>query len=66
MNADFYEGLSDEHKTLINWAAEVATDAGRSISRIIEASDRGLPALEAKSQFENRSWKLNLKLSKFY
>lgn len=45
MNAEFYEGLSDEHRTIINWASEVATEAGRSISRIIEASDRGLPAL---------------------
>ena len=46
MNADFYEGLSDEHKTIVNWASEVATDAGRSMSRVIEASERGLPALE--------------------
>jgi tripartite ATP-independent transporter DctP family solute receptor len=47
MNAALYEGLSDEHRTLIDWASEVATEAGRSISRIIEASDdRGLPALQ--------------------
>ncbi len=46
MNEAFYEGLSDEHKTIVNWAAEVATDAGRSMSRVIEASERGLPALD--------------------
>jgi len=50
MNADFYEGLSDENKTLINWASEVATEAGRSMSRVIEASDKGLPALEGKME----------------
>ena len=48
MNAEFYNGLSDEHKTLINWASEVATEAGRSMSRVIEASDKGLPALAQK------------------
>jgi tripartite ATP-independent transporter DctP family solute receptor len=50
MNADFYNGLSPEHQTLVNWAAEVATDAGRSASRVIEASDKGLPALAAKME----------------
>lgn len=48
MNAEFYDGLSEEHRTIINWASEVATEAGRSISRIIEASERGLPALAEK------------------
>lgn len=48
MNQDFYNGLSDEHKTIVNWASEVATEAGRSMSRVIEASERGLPALSAK------------------
>lgn len=50
MNADFHAGLSDEHRTLVNWAAEVATEAGRSISRIIEASDRGLPRLAERME----------------
>ncbi|MGC9420282.1 MAG: DctP family TRAP transporter solute-binding subunit [Rhodovulum sp.] len=50
MSADFYEGLSDEHKTLVNWAAEVATESGRAMSRVIEASDRGLPALAEKME----------------
>jgi len=50
MNAEFYEGLSPEHKTLVNWASEVATEAGRSMSRVIEASEKGLPALAAKME----------------
>ncbi|MCK0104240.1 DctP family TRAP transporter solute-binding subunit [Pseudohalocynthiibacter sp. F2068] len=50
MNADFYAGLSDEHKNLVNWAAEVATESGRAMSRVIEASDRGLPALAERME----------------
>ncbi len=50
MNQDFYNGLSDEHRTIVNWASEVATEAGRSMSRVIEASERGLPALAAKME----------------
>jgi len=50
MNPEFYNGLSGEHKTLINWASEVATEAGRSMSRVIEASERGLPALAEKME----------------
>jgi tripartite ATP-independent transporter DctP family solute receptor len=50
MNADFFSGLSPEDQYLISWAAEVATDAGRSMSRVIEASDKGLPALSAKME----------------
>ncbi|MCA8883820.1 MAG: DctP family TRAP transporter solute-binding subunit [Rhodobacteraceae bacterium] len=48
MNPDFYAGLSPEQQTLVNWAADVATESGRAMSRVIEASDRGLPALAAK------------------
>ncbi|MGF1658159.1 MAG: DctP family TRAP transporter solute-binding subunit [Rubrimonas sp.] len=50
MNADFYAGLSDEHRTLINWASEVATESGRAMSRIIEASENGLPKLAEKME----------------
>ncbi len=50
MNADFYDSLSEEHRDIVDWAAEVATDAGRSMSRVIEASERGLPALAEKMQ----------------
>ena len=45
MNEEFYAGLEEEHRTLVDWASEVATEAGRSMSRIIEASDAGLPRL---------------------
>lgn len=50
MNADVYAGLSDEHRKIIDWASEVATDAGRSMSRVIEASDKGLPRLNEKME----------------
>lgn len=50
MNAEFYESLSEEHQHIVNWASEVATEAGRSISRIIEASERGLPRLAERMQ----------------
>ncbi|MBY5928744.1 DctP family TRAP transporter solute-binding subunit [Halomonas sp. DP8Y7-1] len=45
INEDFYNGLSAEQQTVVDWAADVAVDAGRSMSRIIEASDNGLPKL---------------------
>ncbi|MBE9476341.1 MAG: DctP family TRAP transporter solute-binding subunit [Proteobacteria bacterium] len=50
MNESFYNGLSDEHRNLVNWASEVATESGRAMSRVIEASDRGLPALAEKME----------------
>ncbi len=50
MNAEFLEGLSEEDQYLVNWAADVATDAGRAMSRVIEASEKGLPALAAKME----------------
>ena len=45
MNEEFYAGLDEDQRTLVDWASEVATEAGRSMSRIIEASDAGLPKL---------------------
>nr|WP_272212288.1 DctP family TRAP transporter solute-binding subunit [Marinicella sp. W31]MDC2878201.1 DctP family TRAP transporter solute-binding subunit [Marinicella sp. W31] len=45
MNEEFFDGLSPENQYLISWAADVATDAGRSMSRVIEASEKGLPTL---------------------
>jgi len=47
INADFYSGLTDQERYVVDYAARVAVDAGRGISRIIEASDNGLPALAA-------------------
>ncbi|HCQ65735.1 MAG TPA: C4-dicarboxylate ABC transporter substrate-binding protein [Rhodobacteraceae bacterium] len=45
MSPAFYDGLSAEDQYLVSWAASVATDTGRAMSRVIEASDKGLPAL---------------------
>ncbi len=50
MNKDFYNGLSAEHRAIIDWASEVATEAGRGVSRVIEASENGLPALSKKME----------------
>jgi len=48
MNKEFYNGLSAEHRGIVDWASEVATEAGRGVSRVIEASEKGLPALSKK------------------
>ena len=50
MNQEFLAGLSPEHQEIIAWASDVATEAGRGMSRVIEASEKGLPALSAKMQ----------------
>ena len=50
MNRDFYDELSPDHRTIIDWASEVATEAGRGVSRVIEASDKGLPKLGEKME----------------
>lgn len=49
INAKFYAGLTADEKKLVDGAAEVAVEAGRGISRIIEAStEKGLPKLGKK------------------
>ena len=50
MNQEFFDALSPEHQYLVNWASEVATEAGRAMSRVIEASEKGLPALASKME----------------
>ncbi|MDT8444019.1 MAG: DctP family TRAP transporter solute-binding subunit [Desulfuromonadales bacterium] len=50
INQKFYDSLSQEEQEVVNYAAESAIVAGRGISRIIEASDRGLPALAQKME----------------
>ena len=46
MNQGFYDSLSAEERAVVDNAAKVAVDAGRGISRIIEASaEKGLPKL---------------------
>lgn len=44
-NKAFYEGLTDAQKDLIHTAAQSCENAARGISRIIEASERGLASL---------------------
>lgn len=46
VNEDFYDGLTDEEKGVVQYAARSAIVAGRGMARAIEASDRGLPSLE--------------------
>jgi tripartite ATP-independent transporter DctP family solute receptor len=50
INQKFYDSLSKEEQEVVNYAATSAIVAGRGISRIIEASDRGLPALAQKME----------------
>ncbi len=45
MNMDFWNSLSDQEKYVVKYAARSAIVAGRGMGRVIEASDRGLPAL---------------------
>lgn len=45
INADFWNSLDANEKNVVSYAAKSAIVAGRGISRIIEASERGLPAL---------------------
>jgi TRAP-type C4-dicarboxylate transport system substrate-binding protein len=48
MSPRFYNGLSAELKAVIDDAARTAILAGRGLSRIIDASAKGLPSLQPK------------------
>ena len=48
VNKDFWNTLSDSEKDVVSYAAKSAIVAGRGMGRIIEASDRGLPALSKR------------------
>lgn len=51
INQAFYDSLSADEQAVVDWAAAVAVDAGRGISRIVEASEeRGLPKLAQKME----------------
>ncbi|NBC33237.1 MAG: DctP family TRAP transporter solute-binding subunit [Alphaproteobacteria bacterium] len=50
MNGDFYDNLTEEERYVVDYAARVAVDAGRGVSRVIEASENGLPALAASME----------------
>ncbi len=49
-NPDFWNGLTDEERRVIEYAARSAIVAGRGLGRVIEASDRGLPVLMKEMQ----------------
>jgi len=49
-NKQFFDGLTAQEKDVVRAAARSAIVACRGINRIIEASDRGLPALAQKMQ----------------
>ncbi len=55
MNKEFYDGLSPAHRDIVDWASEVATEAGRGVSRVIEASEKGLPKLAQKMEINSVS-----------
>jgi len=46
MNPRFYDRLSSNQKRVVDDAARTAILAGRGLSRIIDASEKGLPALQ--------------------
>ncbi len=48
INPRFYAGLTPELKKVVDDAARLAVLAGRGLSRIIDASDKGLPTLAAR------------------
>jgi len=48
INRAFYEGLSESERATIHTAAENCVAASRGLSRVIEASDRGLAGLMDK------------------
>jgi tripartite ATP-independent transporter DctP family solute receptor len=50
VNRDFFEGLSEEQQQTLRYAAESCVTASRGLSRIIEASDRGLAGLMDKME----------------
>lgn len=50
MNKDFYNSLTPDERYVVDYAAKAAVTAGRGISRIVEASDRGLPYLAKKME----------------
>ncbi|ORE94281.1 TRAP dicarboxylate transporter subunit DctP [Stappia sp. 22II-S9-Z10] len=45
MNKDVYDSLSDENKNIVQYATQACVSASRGLSRIIEASDRGIAGL---------------------
>ena len=55
INKDFYDSLTDDERYVVDYAARAAVVSGRGISRIIEASSRGLPHLAKKMEVNSVS-----------
>ncbi|MHA7878587.1 MAG: TRAP transporter substrate-binding protein [Saccharospirillum sp.] len=48
VSEQFYSSLTDEERDIIHFAAQSGITASRGVSRVIEASERGLPGLYDK------------------
>lgn len=48
VNKAFYDELTDTQKDIMHYAAQSCVDASRGLSRIIEASDRGISGMEGR------------------
>ncbi|MCB1403929.1 MAG: C4-dicarboxylate ABC transporter substrate-binding protein, partial [Rhodobacteraceae bacterium] len=48
MNRAVWDGLTEEQQDVVRYAAKSCVTASRGLSRIIEASDRGLAGLREK------------------
>ncbi len=55
MNRKFWDGLTASEQYVVKYAARSAIVAGRGMGRIIEASNRGLPALAKDMQVNSLS-----------
>ena len=55
MNKKFWDSLTPGEQYVVNYAARSAIVAGRGMGRVIEASDRGLPALAKDMQVNSLS-----------
>ena len=55
MNQKFWDSLSAAEKDVVVYAATSAITAGRGMGRIIEASERGLPALDKEMEVNSLS-----------
>lgn len=53
MNDDFWDGLTENEKDVINSSAITAIVAGRGLNRIIEGSEKGLPTIIEKGMEVN-------------
>ncbi|PPC76471.1 C4-dicarboxylate ABC transporter substrate-binding protein [Pokkaliibacter plantistimulans] len=62
LNKDFYDSLTDDEKRIVSYAAESGIVASRGVSRVIEASDRGLVGLQKSMKINALSPEVRAKL----